>query len=373
MPAAIESMMWSKDPPWHGLGVDVGDEPVNSAQAMDAAGLNWHVIKARISQVNPGGEPVPDHFPYAPGQDVAVSDPDDGSFAVVRLGCSRDETPKILGLVGRAYHPVQNAEAFAFLDSLQERGELRYTTAGSLQGGRRVWMLAQLAGQERLLVGGEDEVHPYLLLANSHDGNSGLICRLTSVRVVCQNTLNLALGERGAGLALRHSHSIKARMDAASRLLAATQASLTTWLAHADRLYGARISEAEWAALVELLLPLPSPAKSAQVALNQRETLATCYTEAPGAQPGTCWGALQAVTAYCSHAKTTRGGDDARLASLWFRSGADLVALAERLLLLVAQGRGHNLVDQAAHQRAVWNAQKAGIAPAEDADPTTAE
>jgi phage/plasmid-like protein (TIGR03299 family) len=353
----METMFYRSVPPWHGLGVNVGEDAVDSATAIKAAGLDWRVQKAKINSV---------HLPNDEGSTGAsfmVQDPDDLAWVVVRQGCELDAgIPKILGLVGAHYHPVQNAESFAFLDSLAGSGQLRYETAGSLFGGRRVWMLASLVGFESLAVGGHDEVKPYLLLANSHDGNSGLVCRLTSTRVVCSNTLNIALGEKGAGITLRHTATIKARMDAAAKLIHVGQTSLESWLERANLLYGARITEAEWNALVDLLIPAPPAGPLPTIVIGQREALTAAYHGAPGAMPGTAWGALQGVTAYATHAKITRGGEEGRLQSLWFRSGAELMAAAQAVLVDTVLRPG-SLVARAAQVADRRGAQAAGLPP----------
>jgi phage/plasmid-like protein (TIGR03299 family) len=172
-----DGMMYCGEVPWHGLGVKV-DHLATSAEALEAAKLAWRVSKQPMQLEN--GRAVPDHK------------------AVVR-----DDIGAVLGVVGRQYTPLQNVDAFAFADLLLPGAEGRYETAGSLMGGRRVWMLAKL-GEADIVPG--DPVTDYLLLSNSHDGTSSFRVLQTSVRVVCNNTLTMALGARTEhAIAFKHT------------------------------------------------------------------------------------------------------------------------------------------------------------------------
>lgn len=164
MSANVETMFSVRETPWHGLGRIVMDAPA-SREALELAGLDWQVESRNIYSGT--GAMIP------------------GYRANVR---STDEA--VLGVVSDRYRIVQNEEAFQFTDDLLGEG-VTYETAGSLQGGKKVWMLAKLP--EKYIIAG-DEVTPYLVFFNSHDGSSGVKVAMTPIRVVCQNTLNLALG-----------------------------------------------------------------------------------------------------------------------------------------------------------------------------------
>lgn len=164
MAANVESMFYVREKPWHGLGTMVMEAP-DSEAALTLAGLNWNVIQKNIKTVD-GGNII------------------SGFKANVR-----DSDNSVLGIVTDRYKVVQNMEAFAFTDALLGEG-VRYETAGSLQNGRRTWMLARLPHQ--YIINGE-EITPYLVFMNSHDGSGSIKVAMTPVRVVCQNTLNLAL------------------------------------------------------------------------------------------------------------------------------------------------------------------------------------
>jgi len=122
-------------------------------------------------------------------------------------------------VVSTGYRAFQNREAFDFMDQLVGEQLAMFETAGSLKGGRRVWMLAKLPNELR--IAGDDVVKPYVLLTNGHDGTAALRMIPTTVRVVCQNTLNLALGRAGSteGLSIFHFENLDARVADARRKL----------------------------------------------------------------------------------------------------------------------------------------------------------
>ena len=163
MAANVETMFYTREKPWHGLGTMVKDSP-SSAQALCLAGLDWKVEQHPI--VTSDGIPL------------------NGFWANVR-----NIDQKVLGVVSDKYKVVQNEEAFAFTDTLLGEG-VTYETAGALQEGRKVWLLAKLP--QKYIISG-DEITPYLVFSNSHDGSGAIKVAMTPVRVVCNNTLNLAL------------------------------------------------------------------------------------------------------------------------------------------------------------------------------------
>lgn len=163
MPANVETMFSVRETPWHGLGRIIMDAPA-SREALELAGLDWQVESRNIYSGTGA---------MIPGYRANVRSTDDA----------------VLGVVSDRYRIVQNEEAFQFTDDLLGEG-VTYETAGSLQGGKKVWMLARLP--RKYLIAG-DQVVPYLVIFNSHDGSSGVKVAMTPIRVVCQNTLNLAL------------------------------------------------------------------------------------------------------------------------------------------------------------------------------------
>jgi phage/plasmid-like protein (TIGR03299 family) len=191
------SMMYVGEVPWHGLGKKL-DRPATAEEAMDAAQLRWEVIKRRI---------------FAAGNGVLC--PVYDKFAVMRADRLEQADCPIFGVVGRDYTPLQNWEAFEFFDGIVGRKEAIYHTAGSLGDGSRVWILAKLPRD--IEVKG-DKVEKYLLLSNSHDGSSAVQVKFTPIRVVCQNTLTMALS-RGESIQVAHTRDVRERLRQAEDLL----------------------------------------------------------------------------------------------------------------------------------------------------------
>jgi phage/plasmid-like protein (TIGR03299 family) len=171
-----DSMFSVRVTPWHGIGAVLDRPPATVGEAIEASGLGWDVAKEAIA-IDRGDMPEADWS-------IPRCEEIPGYYATVR-----QDTREVLGIVGERYRIVQNHEAFAFIDQLLG-SSINFETAGSLHGGRRVWVLATLP--EHVEVGG-DPVRPYVLLMNSHDGSTAVIAATTPIRVVCQNTLNWGL------------------------------------------------------------------------------------------------------------------------------------------------------------------------------------
>lgn len=182
MAANVESMFYVRKAPWHGLGTRVEEAP-SSEEALALAGLDWNVIQKPIM--------TEDSLPI-PGFKANI----------------RDFDNQVLGVVTDRYKVVQNQEAFAFTDELLGEG-VTYETAGSLQNGRRTWILAKLP--QRYIISG-DEITPYLVFMNSHDGTGAIKTAMTPIRVVCQNTLNLALSTAKRTWSSNHTGQIEDRL-----------------------------------------------------------------------------------------------------------------------------------------------------------------
>lgn len=167
MAANVETMFSNRQMPWHRTGTIV-QGALTSEEALIASGLNWNVVQTPLE---------------AKWNDEYI----DISGYVANI---RDTDKSILGVVTESYKVVQNKDAFSFVDSLVGDANLKYETAGSLSGGKTVWMLALLPETE---IAG-DIIAPYLVFTNGHDGRNAIKAAITPVRVVCANTLALALG-----------------------------------------------------------------------------------------------------------------------------------------------------------------------------------
>lgn len=299
--------------PWHGLGTVVDGAPT-STEAMHLARLDWTVSAAPLFAAH--------------GSDVL--DITSHKAAV------RSDNAAILGIVGDGYQYVQNADAFGFCDFLAGSGDVRYETAGSLDGGRRVWMLARLDGRIISPVKG-DETIPYLLLSNAHDGSASLRAMLTTVRVVCNNTLTMAhragSAVNGMDVKIRHSGDINGKVRAARDVMSKAVATVDAYEAAATRLAMTKMSDAAMDAFLAAVLPIDDEAvrtTQASIAQDRIRELAECGAgmDIPGVR-GTAWAALNALTEWTTHERGTRshGGRavaDAKLESVLFGSSSKL-------------------------------------------------
>lgn len=162
-------MAYVGETPWHGLGVKL-EEGVNPQEMMQAAGLDWKVKKVDMYYGNFSDKKV------------------EGKQALIR-----ESDEQLLDIVGVDWNPVQNIEAFNFFDSFCKAGQMSMHTAGSLFDGKRVWALAKIASDFELFNG--DKVEGFLLFSNPHKFGQAVDIRFTPVRVVCNNTLTLSLGQ----------------------------------------------------------------------------------------------------------------------------------------------------------------------------------
>ena len=179
--------------PWHGIG-EVISGTLSSAEAIKLAKLDWDVVPM----------PIYDEI----GREIP-------GYKVNR----RSSDNKNLGVVTDRYKIVQNREAFEFTDALLGEG-VQYETAGSLDSGKRVWMLAKMEGTTIA----EEQVDPYLVFTNSHDGKGAIRVAAVPVRVVCQNTLNLALSRASRHWSCIHKGDIKSKLDEARYTLSNAKA-----------------------------------------------------------------------------------------------------------------------------------------------------
>ena len=256
MAANVETMFYTREKPWHGLGVKVEEAPA-SADALRMAGLDWEVQQEAI-YTNAG-------------------DKISGYKANVR---STDR--KVLGVVTDRYKVIQNAEAFAFTDSLLGSG-VRYETAGSLSDGKKVWLLARLPRE--YIIGGE-RISPYLVFSNTHDGSGAVRVAVTPIRVVCNNTLNLALDSAKRSWSMIHTGDIKGKIQEAKDTLFMAEEYMDNLGREFERLRKIQMSDEQVKDFIELLLPLEKNATLTQLRniKKLREDMASRYFDAPDLQ-----------------------------------------------------------------------------------------
>ena len=195
-----DQMFSVRRPPWHGLGAVLDEPPASIDDALEKAGLGWHVRQGDVLVVR--RPQWTDDFGQTHDAELAPAKTADGCVYRANI---REDTGALLGIVSEDYKVVSNREAFAFLDQLIG-SELHFETAGSLHGGRRVWVLARLP--EWVEIGG-DQTATYVYVANSHDGTLAVTASATSVRIVCANTLGWALQRSEHGRAAQRTYRFR--------------------------------------------------------------------------------------------------------------------------------------------------------------------
>lgn len=280
MAANVETMFYVRETPWHGLGVKVASAP-KSQETLRLAELDWKVIQ----------EPI-----YT-GNEEKI----EGFKANVR-----DLDRKVLGVVTDRYKIIQNEEAFAFTDELLGEG-VRYETAGSLMGGRKVWLLAHLP-HEYIITG--DRISPYLVFSNTHDGSGAVKVALTPIRVVCSNTLNLALSTAKRSWSMVHTGNVKDRLKEAGDTLFLAEKYMDRLGKEFENLRMKKLTDQQVLDYIEILLPCEDDSTPQQVKNMERlrEDLKMRYFEAPDLQDvgKNAYRFINAVSDFATHAKPLR-------------------------------------------------------------------
>lgn len=280
MAANVENMFYVRETPWHGLGTRVMEAP-DSKNALIMAGLDWKVIQ----------EPI-----YT----------DQGEVISGYKANVRDSDRRVLGVVTNKYKVIQNDEAFAFTDSLLGEG-VRYETAGSLQGGRRVWMLARLPHE--YIISGE-RISPFLVFSNTHDGSGAIKVALTPVRVVCCNTLNLALNTAKRSWSMIHTGDIREKMQEAKETLFMAEKYMDHLGKEFENLRRIKMTDKQVMEYIKLLLPVDNQATPQQVKnmMRLREDMKTRYFDAPDLKDigDNAYRFINAVSDFATHSKPLR-------------------------------------------------------------------
>lgn len=315
MPAAVETMAWVKEhgAPWHGLGVPVSNR-LTAEQMMIAAGVDWEVAKFdNVCQV--GKERV--HT---------------GTKALIRLSDNRVLSPS----VGPDWNPVQNREAFDFFHKFVSAGHMTMETAGSLRDGQIVWALAKVGESFRVFK--DDVVDSYLLFSNSHQYGSSMVVDWTAIRVVCLNTLVMALNSKSQQQ-VRINHRSQFNPARVEELLGIAHGKLDSYKEQAEFLGSVQVKGDELLAFMKKVFPLAVPeGKDSKKAMsNNAKNALVAFEKQPGAEfaPGTWWQAFNAVTYMADHVLCKE--DDTRLYNAWYGGTKKIKADALKLALEMAE------------------------------------
>ncbi|MGL5497984.1 MAG: DUF932 domain-containing protein [Aeromonas sobria] len=312
----IESMAYTGQTPWHGLG-----NLLPAKQSLDiwrqAAGMDWTIEQSDVL--------------YNVTSDALHIRP----FAMSKV-LYRSDTLAPLSVVSKRYNVVQPHEVLHFYQDLVQAGGFELETAGVLKGGKKLWALAK-TGQDMRLNGG-DTVKSYLLLATSCDGTLCTTAQFTSLRVVCNNTLQMALNDNAD--AIKVPHSTKFNPEHVKEVLGLGLANWDLFQRNIHELSHRSVSPAEAILFFSDLINDPTDDDGNIVLSRPTKKLQELYqgagmgSELTSAK-NTAWGLVNAVTEYVDHHRRARSQDN-RLDSAWFGQGAQLKtrALNQALTLL---------------------------------------
>lgn len=290
----VETMAYAGETPWHGLGTKV-ENTLSVDEMMKAAGLDWQVEK------------IPAYV------DIKGKQVQTGQSALVRATDGR-----ILDVVPNDWNEVQNHEAFEFFREWVDAGDMEMHTAGSLDDGRRIWVLAKT--KEKFEVFGNDLIEGYFLLSSPHVYGYSFDARATNIRVVCNNTLTLALKEK-ADVGVRLSHRNKIDIEEVKGMVGLSKQQLNNYKELAEYLGSRRASPENIIQYFKDVFPLTGKvddekrmaklSRPGQMALDVLETQ-------PGAEfaEGSWWQPFNAVTYVVDH--ELGRNPDSRLNSAWF-------------------------------------------------------
>jgi phage/plasmid-like protein (TIGR03299 family) len=302
----IGQMFYFGKLPWHTLGEKI-EKPATIEKAIAAGGLDWEVATVPIMPVGEPNTLIPHRV------------------AVVRTDKKPGDAGRVVGVVHPGFQPLQNRQGAMMFDALLGQGQPIYHTGGYLKNGEVIWLLAKLPGDIR--VRGDDVLETYLLFTNSHDGSVAIDIRLTTVRVVCQNTLSLALHKRGtAGKVFRRAHngSYELLQEEAKNFFEFSIQQSKEAEALFSRLADKSCSKEDFQGFLKKLMPDPTKPATAnrnptvlrgyetrmETILDTRKEVLGVHMDGipshniPPAE-NNWWGALNSITAWSDHVQNT--------------------------------------------------------------------
>ena len=303
MPAAIASngtidlFASHREPAWHGLGTVFTEEVTDYRKMLTLAGLNdWNIREHDIAALANDSDDILDASFVVPAK------------AIVATIGARDV---VLGVTGERYEIVQNEDAFSFLQSLQDGA--RWETAGAIKSGRVVF--GSMAFDRDFVIdpsGVSDKVSSYLLVHTSHDGSTAVGGGITPTRVVCQNTLNVALGNLKNTFKLRHTATVAERMEAEARVWRQANTYMDAFETEAQALYQTAVTDKQYFDIVADLFPKPEEDKRGS--LKKWENRQGLFAQAWNGKPNegiknTAWGVFNALTEANQWGRNVRSGD----------------------------------------------------------------
>ena len=335
MSAEVDTMVSVKEMPWHKNSF-IADHQLTREEAEVQGGIDWRVIK----------EPVFMQLPAVVEGELGYSYAEVPGAFLTR----RDDKPGlegVLGYVGSQYTVLQNDAAFKLADDIVGGGGAFYETAGSLYGGKRVWMLLQMPGYIEVTEG--DPIKKYLALTNGHDGCWGLRAFTTDVRIVCRNTLRFAIQGTKNSWYIKHTANILHRADEARRALSLAVNYHKQFEEIGKALAQIPFMDSDMMEYATALTPINKEQgqRAEDARMAERQTMMDLFQgptcDLPG-MAGTAWAGLQAATEWADWRRLP-GEDtaDRRQAYQWFGGGAErkqkaLCVLGEKVGMDLAAG-----------------------------------
>lgn len=310
----------AKVEPWHHLGKIV-DHCMTAKECLDESGLDFDVIKLKNKMEN----------------DIFIPD----SFSLVRTDRANNENGSgILGQCGKDYHIVQNENLFSFFDFLVKDNHAIYETAGALNNGEIVWIMAKLP--QDIVIGQYDALKQYILLTNAHTGKHSAKALLCNVRVVCNNTLNMALHGKSNMIKIKHFKNAEQKLQEAHKVLGFSTKYYDELSVTYNKMQNKKVTDTEVSNWVKKILNVETEGKQSTKKTNNVDEIMSLYQTGEGSQwtKGTLFGFINAVAEYADFEKVVRGDDNKsskRLNSIWFGTGAklkqDAFDLAQKVLV----------------------------------------
>jgi phage/plasmid-like protein (TIGR03299 family) len=313
----VEQMFVVGAAPWHNLGRKF-EVPPSLEEALVAAGLDWKVTT----------EPL-----FSGSQEQ-----------VEAMLTRRSSDNSILGVVGPAYVPLQNTEAFDFFKPFIDEKAAVIETAGSLRQGKRVWVLAKI-NRDPLVIKGNDIVEKYVLLSNSHDGTLAVRVGFTPIRVVCNNTLSMAITSEASKLIrIKHTKNVAANLESVQEIMNLADSEFEATADQYRMLTRKDINSKDLEKYVKLVFN--TTAKLLEVggnveSLNNKRILEQIVPLFEGGRgnnmteiKGTMWAAYNAVNEYLQYERGTDNSN--RMDNMWFGDSARLNKKALETALILA-------------------------------------
>jgi len=315
----IESMAWTNEVPWHGLGIEM-DPNATPREWMKVSGLDWAVERVPMEATLPNGTRV------------TVEGKSDNEYGIL-VRTKKNNTHDVFGPVGPEWVPVQNHEVFDFLKRFCDASSMKMETCGSLKGGTEIWALCKFADDFEPIKG--DPFKGYLLFHSAHVWGKGNQLRVTPIRVVCNNTLTMALRAGNKGQVVRMPHIKEFSTDVQDLAIEALGLAEHQIKDFADIVTHLSSRKYNADTLDEFITRLYCPNNIIENVDNENlreyftpsaDNVLEAITKAPGAElkgsKGTWWGAFNGVTYHEDHMRISYKDDSNILASSWFGGGA---------------------------------------------------